>query len=244
MTDTSSIPLIGISMYRQDAAWRGWDPILADVLPAEYARAVEGAGGAVVLIPPVRSAVEAAVIARTLDGLILAGGADVNPERYGQTPHPEVTVWRDDRDSSELALIAQADERELPILGVCRGMQLLAVSRGGSLMQHLPDELHSDAHLGFDNGYDQMPVTVEASHRISDLIEPHLTVACHHHQIVDQHPGFTATAYSDDGVLHAMEQEGDRFVVGVQWHPETMDVQTLFNGFVAAARARMAVPAA
>lgn len=243
MTDAQPIPVIGITTYRQDAVWRGWEAIIADVLPAEYARAIEAAGGAAVLLPPVRSEAEAAVIASRIDGIVIAGGADINPERYGQSPHPEVTVWRNDRDASEIAFIRQADERELPILGVCRGMQMLAVSRGGTLTQHLPDLLGNESHsggtnAGGDTGYSAVGAAIEPGHRISNLVTEHVTVACHHHQVVATHPGFVATAYSQDGILHAMEAEGDRFVVGVQWHPETMDDQTLFRGFVDAARVR------
>lgn len=230
------IPTIGVTTYRQEAAWRGWEPIAADVLPTEYAQAIEDAGGAVVLLPPVASPAHAQALARHLDGLVIAGGADVNPARYGEAPHPEVTMWRDDRDVSELAFIAEADKRGIPILGVCRGMQLLAVSRGGTLLQHLPDVLGSEAHVGGNNVYDQIPVIVEPGHRISDIVDQHIIAACHHHQVVATHPGFTAVAASADGVLHAMEAEGERFVVGVQWHPEAMSGQRIFRGLVDAAR--------
>lgn len=247
MTDASVIPLIGITTYRQDATWRGGEASVADVLPAEYARAVEAAGGAAVLLPPGATRAHAAAITRHLDGIIVSGGADINPERYDERAHPEVTAWYDDRDASELTYIELADERELPILGVCRGMQLLAISRGGKLVQHLPEVTGTEVHTGGvhssnANGFSSVPVHVEASHRLSELVPEKLTVACYHHQSVKSHPGFVGTAFSTDGVLHAMESTSDRFVVGVQWHPEVMIQQSLFRGFVEAARARMLAP--
>ncbi len=248
MIDAPTIPLIGITTYRQDAQWRGGEDSIADVLPAEYARAIEAAGGAAVLLPPVDSVQRAAVIAARLDGIVIAGGADVNPARYGEEPDRHVTTWYDDRDESELIYIAQADERGLPVLGVCRGMQLLAVSRGGKLVQHLPDvtgtEVHTGGeHTGNANGFSSVTVHVEPGHKLSDLAPEKLTVACYHHQSVKSHPGFVGTAFSADGVLHAMEAEGERFVVGVQWHPEVMMQQSLFRGFIEAARVPAAVSA-
>lgn len=247
MTDASAIPLIGLTTYRQDAQWRGGENSVADVLPAEYARAIEAAGGAAVLLPPVASIAQAAAIAARLDGIVIAGGADVNPARYGEKPDRHVTTWYNDRDESELLYIEQADERELPVLGVCRGMQLLAVSRGGKLVQHLPDITGTDVHTGGEhagnaNGFSSVTVHVEPGHKLSALAKEKLTVACYHHQSVKSHPGFVGTAFSTDGVLHAMEAEGDRFVVGVQWHPEVMMQQSLFRGFIDAARSRMLAP--
>lgn len=239
MTDT--VPVIGITTYRQSADWRGWPGVLADVLPAEYARAVEEAGGVAVLLPPVATREHAAAVAARLDGLIVSGGADINPERYGEQPHPEVTVWMDDRDASELHYLAEADANELPVLGVCRGMQLLAVSRGGSLHQHVPELTGDESHSGGSSNYSYVDVDVAPGHRISALVPARLGVHCHHHQLVRELAGFTATATSADGLLHAMEEPGDRFVVGVQWHPESGSDRGLFRGLVEAARARQVV---
>lgn len=237
------IPVIGITTYREPADWRGWPNVPADLLPSEYARAVERAGGVAVLLPPVGSDDRAIAAAARIDGLILSGGADVNPARYGEQPHPTVTRWADDRDASELRYLAQADARELPTLGICRGMQLMAVARGGSLDQHLPDELGTEAHSGAASSYSQQQVAIEAGHRISALVGEQVRVQCHHHQGVHEHPGFVATATSDDGALHAMEAPGDRFVVGVQWHPEAGADLGLFTGLIEAARTRLAAQA-
>ena len=124
-------PVIGISTYREQTRFRMWD-VTADVLHAAYARAVEAAGGAPVLLPPQRAGAAAALIAR-LDGLVISGGSDVDPARYGAEPHPRTVGWRSDRDAWELALLDAANAAGLPVLGVCRGMQLLAVSVGGAL---------------------------------------------------------------------------------------------------------------
>jgi putative glutamine amidotransferase len=175
------------------------------------------------------------VIAR-LDGLLIAGGADINPARYGQAPDPHVTRWYDDRDAWELALLAAADAVSLPVLGICRGMQLMAVAAGGSLIQHLPHVVGHGRHSGGDR-YEPMPVEIDEGHRISELLGPYLVAPCHHHQAVAEHPGYVATAHDADGVLQAMEAEGEAFRIGVQWHPETTDDARLFIGFVAAAAA-------
>jgi len=232
-------PVIGITTYRQRASWGTWSGVDADLLPAAYARSVERAGGIPVLLPPFASADAARGALARVDGLLVAGGADVNPARYGQEPDPHVVAWYDDRDASELWLLAASADRDLPVLGICRGMQLMAVAAGGDLVQHLPDAVGHDRHSG-GAGYEQVEVGVESGHRISRLIADAVVVPCHHHQAVDRHPGFTATARDGDGVLQAMEAEGERFQIGVQWHPETADDPGLFEGLVAAARERAA----
>jgi putative glutamine amidotransferase len=235
-------PVIGLTMYRQPASWGAWRDVDADLLPADYARSIEAAGGLPVLLPsPSRSGErDAAAAARDVvdrvDGLLIAGGADINPARYGQEPDPHVVRWYDDRDGWELALLAAADAASLPVLGICRGMQLMAVAAGGSLVQHLPDVVGHSRHGGGD-GYEPVPVEIEAGHRISALLGSRAVAHCHHHQAVAQHPGYVATARDADGVLQAMEREGEPFRVGVQWHPETSDDVGLFSGLVAAAAA-------
>ncbi len=233
MTDA---PLIGITTYRQSADWGAWRGVPADLLPAAYARAVERAGGVPVLVPVLATEQAAEAVVGRLDGLIIAGGADVDPARYGEQPHPAVTVWYDDRDASELWLLAAAERRGVPVLGICRGMQVMAVAAGGALTQHLPDVVGHAAHAGTATEYGRVGVRVEPGHRISALIGTVIQAPCHHHQAVERHPGFVATAFDDDGVLQAMEAPGERFAIGVQWHPETDDDPGLFDGLVAAAR--------
>lgn len=230
------IPVIGITTYRQSADWRGWPDVMADIVPTDYALAVERAGAVPILLPPIASDAAADAAAARIDGLIVAGGADVNPARYGEDPAPEVTVWHDHRDASELRYLAVAERLGLPVLGICRGMQLMAVAAGGALVQHLPAVVGSEAHSGGAASYSPMTVDIEAGHRISGLLPDHVQVSCHHHQSVAVAPGYTATAHCADGSLHAMELTGDRFAVGVQWHPEVGTDAGLFEGLAAAAR--------
>jgi putative glutamine amidotransferase len=233
---SADAPLIGITTYRQPADWGAWRGVRADLLPSDYATAVERAGGIPVLLPVFASeAVARGAVAR-LDALVIAGGADLNPARYGQAPDPHVTTWFDDRDASELWALAEADDRSLPVLGICRGMQLMAAAAGGALVQHLPDVIGHDGHGGGPTDYGRIEVTVEPGHRISALLDGAFIAPCHHHQSVASHPGFVGTAHDADGVLQAMEAEGDRFAVAVQWHPEVDADRGLFEALVAAAR--------
>lgn len=234
-------PVIGLTTYRQAADWGTWRQVEADLLPSDYARSIERAGGVPLLLPPVAAAGAAADALARLDGLLIAGGADVNPARYGQEPDPSVVRWYDDRDAWELALLAEAERIRLPLLGICRGMQLMAVAAGGSLVQHLPDVVGHGEHGGGPTSYGSASVRVDAEGRVAGLVAPEITVPVHHHQAVAQHPGYRPVAHDADGVLQAMEGEGDRFAVGVQWHPETDADPGLFDGLIAAARERMRV---
>lgn len=233
-----SRPLIGLSTYREQARWGAWDQS-ADLLPTPYARSVEAAGGVPVLLPPTMPYAEAAaaVVAR-LDGLVISGGADVSPQRYGEQPHERTRAWRDDRDAWELALLDAADETALPLLGVCRGMQVMAVHAGGVLDQHVPDQVGHDRHNPGADAFGETSVSLAPGSRLASAVGSSLTVHCHHHQSVRQHPGFTAAAWSDDGLLEAMEATGDRLCVAVQWHPEVATDAGLFRALVEAASSR------
>lgn len=231
-------PLIGLSTYREQAAWGVWTQ-RADVLQAEYADAVVRAGGAPALLPPAEGAPDvAASVVRRVDGLILTGGADVDPARYDQPVHHRTLAWRVDRDAWEVALLDAAHEIGLPVLGVCRGMQLMAVAAGGHLEQHTPDVVGSEIHSPGGDRFGEVSVTTADGSRVRMVEGEHLAVRCHHHQSVRAHPGYTATAWAEDGTLEAFEGTGDRFCVAVQWHPEMNRDQPLFDALVAAARAR------
>jgi len=240
-------PVIGITTYRQEASWGTWQRVEADLLPSDYARSIERAGGVPLLLPPVAAPGAAGDVLARLDGLLIAGGADVNPARYGQEPDPSTgsgTVggrWYDDRDAWELALLAEAERIRLPLLGICRGMQIMAVAAGGSLVQHLPDVVGHGEHGGGPTSYGSASVRIDAEGRVAELVAREITVPVHHHQAVAQHPGYRPVAHDADGVLQAMEAEGERFAVGVQWHPETDEDPGLFDGLIAAARERMRV---
>lgn len=230
-----SRPLIGLTCYREQARWGVWGQ-LADLLPSAYADAVTAAGGVPVLLPPVTPYDDAApaVLAR-LDGLIVSGGADVGPARYDEQPHPRTTSWREDRDAWELALLAAAPP-DLPVLGVCRGMQVMAVAAGGTLEQHVPDVVGHEGHSPGGDVFGDTTIRLAPGSRLAGLLETSAPVRCHHHQAVRTHPGFEPVAWADDGLLEAMEAPGPGFRVAVQWHPEVAADGGLFTGLVEAAR--------
>ena len=230
-------PLIGISTYREQARWGYWD-VPAVLLPATYADAVAGCGGEPVLLPT--GSASSAVVER-LDGLVLAGGADVDPARYGQAPGAATTVVRPDRDAVELAVLAAALERNLPLLAVCRGMQLLNVLLGGDLVQHLPDLPAAGNHQAGPGVFAQREVQTVPGTRLAALLGPTAPADCHHHQALGRvADGLTAAAWAEDGVLEAVEASGSRFCVGVQWHPEAGADRRLFGALVRAAQAPIA----
>jgi putative glutamine amidotransferase len=229
-------PVIGLTTYREDAAWGVWHQ-RADLLPTQYAAAVEETGGVPVLLPPVGRPGSADTLVARLDGLVVSGGADVDPSRYGADPHPRTAGWRPDRDAWESALLDAADAAGLPVLGVCRGMQVLAVHGGGSLAQHVPDLVGHEGHSPGGDEFGAMEVVTAPGTRVSGLVGEQVRVNCHHHQSVVEHPGFVGAAHAADGTLEAIELAGDRFVVGVQWHPETAADVGLLAGLVRAAAA-------
>lgn len=240
-------PVVGISTYREIASWGFWQQP-ADVLHREYSDAIAAAGGAPVLLPPASAdlTIAAAVVSR-LDALIIAGGADVNPELYGESPHSATAGWRPDRDAWEMALLAAAATRQLPVLGICRGMQLMAVAAGGALTQHTPDLVGHEQHSPGGADFGPTTIRVDADSRVAQFAGLEVVGACHHHQSVREHPGFLASAWAPDGTVEAMEVPGPRFCVAVQWHPEmptestghstgSTSSQRLFSALIAAAR--------
>ncbi|MEO6880039.1 MAG: gamma-glutamyl-gamma-aminobutyrate hydrolase family protein [Mycobacteriaceae bacterium] len=239
-------PLIALSSYREPARWGVWDQ-LADLLPANYSDMVVAAGGLPVLAPPVAlctspptdpyAASATALLAR-VDGLLITGGADVDPAAYGRVPGPRTDRPRTDRDAWELALLDAAERIALPTLGVCRGMQLMAVRAGGELAQHLPDVVGHEGHSPGRDVFGATRAVIDAGSRLREITgSDEVEVHCHHHQGVLDHPGFTATARSGDGVLEAMELPGPRFCLAVQWHPENAEDTGLFRALVTAAAA-------
>jgi putative glutamine amidotransferase len=227
-------PVIGLTTYRERAAYGVWNQ-RADLLPSEYAEAVTSAGGIPVLLPPVGEPGAADAVVARLDGLVVSGGADVEPARYGAEPHERTAGWRPDRDAWEAALLTAANARGLPVLGVCRGMQLMAVHGGGTLDQHTPDMVGHDEHSPGGDVYGSVRVKTESGTRVAGLVGETLEVSCHHHQSVRTHPGFVPAAWAADGTLEAMEAPGERFCVAVQWHPETASDVGLLAGLVRAA---------
>lgn len=229
-------PVVGLTTYRQAAAWGVWNT-RADLLPTEYAVAVEAAGGVPLLLPPVALPSAAARVVARIDALVVSGGADVDPGRYGAQPHVRTAGWQPDRDAWELALLTAAGDAGLPVLGICRGMQLMAVHAGGTLDQHTPDLVGHETHSPGGDAYGTVAVETVAGSRLAALVGPHVEVSCHHHQSVASHPGFTAVARASDGTVEAMEAPGERWCLAVQWHPETRVEVDLMAGLVEAARA-------
>lgn len=230
-------PRIGVTTYREPASWTVWREVPADLLPTTYADSVIAAGGVPLLLPPAPAELAAAVL-DGLDALVLAGGADVDPALYGAVAHPATGLPRRDRDGWESALAREALARDLPILAICRGMQVLNVAMGGTLIQHLPDAVGSEDHgptLGAMARHE-----VRLTSRLADLYGPRVEVATHHHQAVDRlADGWVATAWHDDGTIEAAELPGQTWAVAVQWHPEEHDGGPLFEAFVEAARANI-----
>jgi putative glutamine amidotransferase len=231
-------PVIGISAYHEQARWGKWDAD-AVVLPWSYPDRVAEAGGIAVLLPPVPRISE---VLDRLDGLVLSGGGDFDPAGYGAPRHPETTSVRPDRDAAEVALLSAAIERGLPVLGICRGMQLINVTMGGSLHQHVPDVVGHHGHAPAPGAYGAHPVRVAAGSGLARILGRTQvdTVPTHHHQALDRlGDGMTATAWSDDGIVEAVELDlpGCPFAMAVQWHPEAGDDLSLFRALVAAAAA-------
>ena len=227
-------PRIGVTTYREPARWGVWDEP-ADLLPASYAAAVSGAGGLAVLLPPAPAGYAAAAL-DGVHGLLVAGGPDVDPFRYRAAADAHTGVPRRERDDWELALIREALARDLPLLAVCRGMQVLNVALGGDLVQHLPDAVGNDLHCPTVGRHGRHEVALAAGSRLERVLGARTTVATYHHQAVaGLGAGLTATGWADDGVVEAVEMRAHTWVFGVQWHPEAHDGKRLFDAFVAAA---------
>jgi len=229
-------PVIGISCYVEPARFTVWD-MKAALLPFAYVDQVERAGGQPVILPPVGD--PASALDR-LDGLILAGGGDLNPAAYGEAPHETVTHVRDFRDDAELSMVRAALNRDLPFLGICRGLEVLNVALGGTLLQHIPDKVGTTVHSPAPGEYGWHPVRVEPGTRVAEVTGiAEADVAHYHHQAIDRlGDGLVATAWAPDGIIEAAELPGRSFVLGVQWHPEVGDDPALFKNLIAEATAR------
>ncbi|MGI5400140.1 gamma-glutamyl-gamma-aminobutyrate hydrolase family protein [Streptomyces sp. CA-135486] len=225
-----SRPLIGVTTYLEPATWGVWE-MPAALLPAGYPRLVQAAGGLATLLPPDDPAVAESVVAR-LDGLVIAGGADVEPVRYGAEPDPRTGPPSRERDTWELALIRAALASGTPLLGICRGLQLLNVALGGTLVQHL------DGHVGGVGVFGRHTVKPVPGTRYASIVPEESSVPTYHHQSVDRlADALVASAYAEDGTVEAVELEGAGWALGVQWHPEAGDDERVMSSLVAAASA-------
>lgn len=234
----SSPPVIGLTTYRQRTQSGVWD-VDASFLPGVYIEGVTRVGGIATLLPPqpVDSETADRVVAG-LDGLIITGGRDVDPAIYGHDPHPSTDEAAPDRDTWEFALLDAALQRRTPVLGICRGAQVLNVALGGTLHQHLPDVVGHTNHQRARAVFSTSTVQTVSTSRLAALIGESAQVQCYHHQAIDRlGEGLLASATDADGVIEAVEMPGHDFVVAVQWHPEeTLEDLRLFSGLVEAAK--------
>jgi len=227
-------PLIGITTYVVPAQWSYWDQEAA-LVPAAYVDAVQRAGGRAFLVPPADDAVDETLDG--LDGLVFSGGSDLDPELYGQEAHRETSGIVRDRDDAELALLAGALERDMPVLAICRGSQVLNVARGGDLIQHLPEVIGDEKHKHTPGVFADHDVDLVAGTRVQTLLGDRAPVKSHHHQGFGRlGEGLRESARADDGTIEAVEDPSQRFAVGVLWHPEAGEDFALFQGLVDEAR--------
>jgi putative glutamine amidotransferase len=228
-------PVIGITSYVEQARWSVWDAPAA-LVPITYVRMVERAGGRPLVVPPSVDGVEETLDA--LHGLVLSGGSDIDPARYGAEPHEETKNVRPERDLAELALLEAALERDLPVLAICRGSQVLNVARGGDLVQHLPDVVGHQNHKLDPGVFGDHEIRLDPVSRTATLLpgERH-PIKSHHHQGPGRiGEGLRPVAWADDGTVEGLEADDRRFALGVLWHPEAGEDDGLFRGLVDAAR--------
>ena len=234
----ASRPVIGLTTYLQQAKSGIWD-VHASFLPGIYLEGVTLAGGIATLLPP--QPVDADIANQVLDGidgLIITGGRDVDPAAYRHDPHRMTDEPDRGRDTWEFALVAAAIARHLPVLGICRGAQVLNVALGGTLHQHLPDIVGHTRHQQGNAVFTTSSIRTVAGSRLAGLVGESTNAQCYHHQSIDRlGNGLMISALDDDGVIEGVEIPGHDFVLAVQWHPEeTLDDLRLFAGLVEAAR--------
>ena len=223
-------PVVGITSYAEEVTWGAWVEEAA-LVPLSYVRAIERAGGRPLVIPPSEGAIEETLA--VLDGILFSGGSDLDPALYDAEAHPETQGVHEARDRAEMALLAAALERDMPVLAVCRGSQVLNVARGGDLVQHLPEMLGHEEHKHTPGEYSDHDVTLEPGTRVGGLLGERAPVKSHHHQGFGRiGEGLREAGYAEDGTVEALEDPSKRFAVGVLWHPEEGEDMALFEALV------------
>jgi putative glutamine amidotransferase len=227
-------PLVGITTYLTRARFSYWD-LESALVPAAYVLALERAGARPLLVPPSGDGVEETLEA--LDGLVLSGGSDLDPETYGHDAHPETQGVIPHRDRAELALLQGALERDMPVLAICRGSQVLNVALGGDLVQHLPEVVGDEKHKHTPGVFADHDVELRPDSRVGTLLGDRAPVKSHHHQGFGRlGEGLVEAGWAEDGTIEAVEDPSKRFALGVLWHPEAGEDMKLFEALVAEAR--------
>jgi gamma-glutamyl-gamma-aminobutyrate hydrolase PuuD len=224
-------PLIGITSYAEPGVrWGAWE-LPAALIPLAYVEAVGRAGGRALLVPPSLEGVDETLEA--LDGLLFSGGSDLDPDLYGAEAHPETNGVRLERDRAELALLEAALARDMPVLAVCRGSQVLNVARGGDLVQHLPEVVGDEKHKHTPGVFADHDVDLKEGTRLQRLLGDRAPVKSHHHQGYGAiGEGLVESAWAEDGTVEALEDPSRRFALGVLWHPEAGEDFALFEALV------------
>jgi putative glutamine amidotransferase len=235
-------PVIAICTAVERVSWGAWRDVPSSIMPLSYSQAVQAAGAVALLLPPDDEVAQRPdELLDLVDGVMLAGGCDLDPASYGARPHPETSGTWPERDRFELALAHRAIERELPVLGICRGMQLLNVAAGGTILQHLPDQVGHQDHRHTPGQFSDHEVRLEDGSLAARAVGAGTTaIKSHHHQGVDElGEGLTATGWSTrDGIVEAIEMEGRPYALGVLWHPEQDERSRVVASLVEAARER------
>lgn len=248
MSRPRSRPLVGVTTYDVSARFAVWSQP-ACLVPASYLEVVAAGGGLPLLLPPrpvpsgrplgeVAGAAAEAMAA--LDALVIIGGGDLDPGSYRQAAHPSTDGVDQRRDSWEEAVLARALDRRIPVLAVCRGLQVLNVHLGGTLHQHLPDLVGHVAHCPAPGRFGEVAITTVAGTWAERVMGPRATVSCSHHQAVDRLGRglvVSARAADDPVIVEAVELRDHPFAVGVQWHPEEPGDERLFAALVGACQA-------
>ena len=220
-------PLVGVTSSVEDARWSHWSS-LAALTPFAYVRALSSAGARPMQLPPATDAVGETLDA--LDGLLVTGGVDLDPALYGAEPHPEMPGPRPERDQAEIALLEEALARDLPVLAICRGSQLLNVLRGGDVVQHLAE---TDLHRNGAGEIAVHDVRVKQGSRLAELLGETTVVPSEHHQGFGRiGQDLVEVAWAPDGTVEAVEDPGRRFMLAVVWHPERSEDLALFRALV------------
>lgn len=223
--------IVGITTYATRARWGNWEQ-LAALLPETYVGAVQRVGGVPLLLPP-SAPDDAPNVLERIDALVIAGGGDVAPARFGAEPEPRTDEPEHERDAWELALTRAALDRGMPLLGTCRGAQVLAVARGGDLVQHLPDVVGHEGHSPAPARYGMQRMKIAPDSRVGTALGDTVEVPCHHHQGFGRlGAGVRTVAWADDGIPEAIELDNHPFVVGAQWHPERSGDDRLFTALL------------